>query len=236
LTASYALNAGSAFGLATGSTYPITASQSISSSWSRITDIGNPNIDYAPLFNASLIGTNGGGTSLFAFNTATGSFRATLFLGPLTGSSYGTASFANSASYALTASTWQYLHTMHPKAGWTVTDNTTAYYGWYDDRTSVYNNAKMYIPFNGTLRQMVVKVLVTATLGSAELVHHEANINGIGSLMVSASWNTAFLTASASGSYSVSQGDWIALKIVTPTFVTDPGGVRVHATFGFTTP
>jgi len=104
LTASYVLNSGTSFGLATGSTYPITSSQSVSSSWSRITDIGNPNIDYAPLLNASLIGTNGGGTSIFAFNPATGSFRATLFLGALTGSSYGTASFANSSSYALTAS------------------------------------------------------------------------------------------------------------------------------------
>jgi hypothetical protein len=104
ITASYALNAGTSFGLATGSTYPITSSQSVSSSWSRITDIGNANVEYAPLLNASLIGTNGGGTSIFAFNTATGSFRATLFLGSLTGSSYGTASFANSSSYALTAS------------------------------------------------------------------------------------------------------------------------------------
>lgn len=135
------------------------------------------------------------------------------------------------------AALWFYK-SMHPKAAWTATDGATRFWGEYDDSTSVQTNAVWRVPFACTATNLAVKVSVTGTLGSAENVAHQLLVNGstVG-LATTNAWNLAgprwFTVA---GSLSLAAGDVITLQVITPTFTTDPTGVRVDWTVNGTIP
>jgi len=103
VTASYALNAGSAFGLATGSTYPITSSQSVTASYWNSSSINSwaANNFQSKIATGSLLPI----TSSQSL-TASYALNAGAGGGLATGSTYPiTASQALTASYALNAGT-----------------------------------------------------------------------------------------------------------------------------------
>jgi hypothetical protein len=70
------------------SSYAISASHAITSSYSRLSvsssvvDIGNPNTNYAIVFQdgRNLLFTNGGSTSLFSINPSTGSIKSSMLI------------------------------------------------------------------------------------------------------------------------------------------------------------
>jgi len=135
------------------------------------------------------------------------------------------------------AGLWFYK-SMHPKAAWTATDAATRFWGEYDDSTSVQTNAVWRVPFDCTVTNLAVKVSVTGTLGSAENVAHQLLKNGATvALATTNAWNLAgprWFTAA--GSLSLTAGDVVVLQVITPTFTTDPTGVRIDWTMNGTTP
>lgn len=132
---------------------------------------------------------------------------------------------------------WFYK-SMHPKSAWTATDLATRFWGEYDDNTSIQTNAVWRVPFACTATNLSVKVNVSGTLGSAENVAHQLLVNGstVG-LATTNAWNLAGPRwFNVSGSLSLAAGDVIVLQVLTPTFATDPTGVRIDWTVNGTTP
>lgn len=90
--------------------------------------------------------------------------------------------------------------------------------------SSTYDNQKIYVPANGTIKKLFVRVRVSGTLGTTESVVHKISINGAAGTGtgVSLTYDTVNNIGSSTESISVSAGDYIALVFTTPTWSTPP--------------
>src|SRR5688572_4584364 len=105
-------------------------------------------------------------------------------------------------------------------------DATTYYVGAQFPRGNVSNWDEAYIevPKAGTIKRFHLKVLINSTLGTAEDVLHYIQVNDTtDTLIATLDYDTARQNNhNTSVSLAVSAGDRIALKIVTPTWATNP--------------
>lgn len=121
-------------------------------------------------------------------------------------------------------------------AGLSPADATTYYFGWFQSAglpTSETGTTRIYIPRSGVLR----KVYFTSnpfTTGTSETSTFSIRLNGTTDTTITstAAFNTAPFTASnTSMSVTLSSGDYITIKWVTPTWVTNPTNITMMATF-----
>ena len=93
--------------------------------------------------------------------------------------------------------------------------------------------ARIYIPKAGTLKVVYIYVSIGGTLGTTETVSAYVRLNNTTdtTITTTATWDNANTVMSKTDlAISVAQGDYIAIKIVTPTWVTNPTGVRLSGT------
>lgn len=123
---------------------------------------------------------------------------------------------------------------LYPLSSSTPADSTTYFIGI--PTTSAislmvtYNLASIEVPKAGTIKRVFAKVRVLGTLGTGETVQHFIRINDttdVGQV------DLAYTAVQQSGANSVvSQavvaGDMLALKIVTPAWVTNPTSVVIY--------
>lgn len=113
-------------------------------------------------------------------------------------------------------------------------DSTTYYFTLTADAAPVsvtYNNVKIAIPKTGILRRFDILVRVAGALGSAETVSHFVRINDTTDVgQIDCSYNVAAQNFSAVINQAVTAGDFVAIKVVTPAWVTNPTTVRNVAT------
>jgi hypothetical protein len=117
-----------------------------------------------------------------------------------------------------------------PSAIFTVADGTTYHVGNSDGGNKTdFDREKVYIPVAGEIYGFVVKVRVAGTLASTENVTHQVRLNGttdVGSTL--GTWDAVNGWHAQSGmATNVSAGDFVSLKVVTPTWVTDPTSTQV---------
>jgi hypothetical protein len=93
-----------------------------------------------------------------------------------------------------------------------------------------YNDFYMQIPVTGTITVCTIDILILGVLGSSQWVQAQFYINGSDSIILT---NTLRMDASristrvGSLSRAVTAGDLIALKLIMPTFTTNPTTVHV---------
>lgn len=92
---------------------------------------------------------------------------------------------------------------------------------------------KSVIPYEGTITDITLAVLVGATPGSSEAVTIELMVNNVSKATLTSSitfdqsantWKTATYTVSV----PIVKGDLVEIKITTPTWATNPIGVGYH--------
>lgn len=93
---------------------------------------------------------------------------------------------------------------------------------------TTYGNIKVMVPRTGTVKTMYLKVRVQGVLGTTELVTNALRLNDTTdfagtNFTYSAAVQDAIVT---SANQAVVQGDYIALKVATPTWVTNPTGIK----------
>lgn len=249
VTASFALNAGGG----TGVGFPFTGSAQVTGSMgitgslevtggvtaslqgtaSHATSIGvvrtNINATYYPTFVDSSNAATGSEqlytAADIAFNPNRGSIQALSISGSLTGSLFGTASFATSASFAADTTT-QYatLTFFHNE----VTHNAqTKYFGGVPVAPT---NASSYIgiiaPFKSVITSAGISVFTSTTdAGSTVAPYLYVNDVSITQLAQSFTLNTAYQAATASLSTLVQKGDQITIQLQ-----EGGGGAAVYAT------
>lgn len=249
VTASFALNAGGG----TGVGFPFTGSAQVTGSMgitgslevtggvtaslqgtaSHATSIGvvrtNINATYYPTFVDSSNAATGSEqlytAANIAFNPNRGSIQALSISGSLTGSLFGTASFATSASFAADTTT-QYatLTFFHNE----VTHNAqTKYFGGVPVAPT---NASSYIgiiaPFKSVITSAGISVFTSTTdAGSTVAPYLYVNDVSITQLAQSFTLNTAYQAATASLSTLVQKGDQITIQLQ-----EGGGGAAVYAT------
>lgn len=249
VTASFALNAGGG----TGVGFPFTGSAQVTGSMgitgslqvtggvtaslqgtaSHATSIGvvrtNINATYYPTFvDSSNVAT--GSEQLYtaadiAFNPNRGSIQALSISGSLTGSLFGTASFATSASFAADTTT-QYatLTFFHNE----VTHNAqTKYFGGVPAApTNAASDIGIIVPFKSIITSAGVSVYTSTTdAGSTVAPYLYVNDVSITQLAQSFTLNTAYQAATASLSTLVQKGDQITIQLL-----EGGSGAAVYAT------
>ena len=137
---------------------------------------------------------------------------------------------------------WKQLDTAAPSTtdGYTLTGNSpvslspldaTNYSNGGNVLSSLnYDDVKIYVPKNGTIKSLFLKVNVAGTLGTGEQVNHTIIINnntntGRIPLTYTAAHNEGL---NDSVETSVTRGDYLAVRIVAPTWVTNPTTVRYY--------
>lgn len=111
--------------------------------------------------------------------------------------------------------------------------DATSYY-WGSDLglglNTTWDQATIDIPKAGTLKRVFVKIRVAGTLGSGEAVSHYIRVNDSTDVSVNttATWDTAVTNIAANVSQALAVGDRVALKVTTPTWVTNPTSVRTY--------
>lgn len=109
-------------------------------------------------------------------------------------------------------------------------DAATNYFSFETIFNASYARMKIAIPISGTIQRIDVKVHVAGTLASAELVDFYARLNDATDVgPVSFSNDAVHTSGFAVVSQAVVAGDFIAAKIVAPTWATNPTGVRYWA-------
>lgn len=102
--------------------------------------------------------------------------------------------------------------------------DSTTYFVCTTNLRSTFSEAQIRIPVTGTITSFWVKVSRTAATGSAEDVTYYLRLNDTtdyGSIVDQ--WDAQFTDVASTGlSIAVTAGDYIALKVVTPAWVTNP--------------
>jgi 4-hydroxyphenylpyruvate dioxygenase-like putative hemolysin len=110
-------------------------------------------------------------------------------------------------------------------------DSTTYYWGADigAGMATVHDNAHIYIPRAGTLKSWWFKLRITGTLGTAETVSHYLRLNDTTDFGQSdTTYDAATRNLVVTGlSQAVAAGDGIAVKVVTPAWVTNPTQVTM---------
>lgn len=90
-----------------------------------------------------------------------------------------------------------------------------------------YSQASIIVPKAGLVRALTGKVRI-GTPGSGEAVAHYVRVNdAVDSAVTNAAYNANdVLISNFNLAVPVAQGDTLAVKIVAPTWVTNPAGVR----------
>lgn len=117
-------------------------------------------------------------------------------------------------------------------------DATTYYAGsaehalaWTTETTSGVH--RIYVPKTGTISAVYLYVRIGGTIGTAENVGLYLRLNDATDITISATstWNTADVSVSNNAlTQAVTQSNFLELKIVTPTWVTNPTSVRFAGT------
>lgn len=112
-------------------------------------------------------------------------------------------------------------------------DGTTYYAGMWPGLTGGYTNASIRIPKTGTLKAMQLRVWCQTAVGSSEGVPFAIRYNDTSDFATQNLKLTNAVTQSITTglSQSVVAGDFVALKIASPTWVTNPTGVYVVGNF-----
>lgn len=94
--------------------------------------------------------------------------------------------------------------------------------------TETYDQVKVEVPKAGTIKRVSLKVRVSGTLGSGETVSHYIRLNDTTDVgQIDTTYDAATRNVvNTSVSQAVVAGDFIALKIVGPTWATNPTNVR----------
>lgn len=106
-------------------------------------------------------------------------------------------------------------------------DGTTYYFGSGGvQNTTTYSQASILIPRTGTITRWFLKVIVAST-GSAETVQHFLRINdSTDTGQINLTYDAASpMSLNTTINQAVTQGDSLAVKIVSPTWATEPAGV-----------
>lgn len=113
-------------------------------------------------------------------------------------------------------------------------DSTTYYVGGNPrgNPSTTYSSVQYIAPIAGTVTKAVYAVTVSGTLGTTEDVTLSVRVaDTTDSATTAQDWDTAYRsTASADLSVAVAAGDTIAVKIVTPAWVTNPTTVIIDCT------
>lgn len=98
--------------------------------------------------------------------------------------------------------------------------------------TTLVDRAKIVVPKSGTIKRIEVKFFVNGTLGSAETVTLGAVVNGgtASSTFTTALNATNVFASNTSASTAVTAGDFVAIVMECPTWVTNPTSVYIDAT------
>lgn len=106
--------------------------------------------------------------------------------------------------------------------------STTSFYT-YQVGLNTFVLCRIPIPISGTLVRVDIKISVAGTLGSGETVQHFARINdSVDVGQVDLAYNATHVAGSAVASQAVVEGDFIAIKVVHPAWVTTPTTVRYY--------
>lgn len=124
-----------------------------------------------------------------------------------------------------------YLITLNLAVGNSPADGQTLYLG-ADTAVfrTTYADASLRIPRAGTLKNVYVKVIVAGTLGTTENVTLSIRINDTTDVALGTmTWAAVSTGLNANVSQAVAAGDTFVLKIVCPTWATNPTTVRLWA-------
>lgn len=130
---------------------------------------------------------------------------------------------ANVKGYTMTF--WAGVTTINPA------DDTTYFVGsmYSLGAQTAWTNVSTYVPISGTIRRAVFKIRIASTLGSSEDVSHYIRVNDTtDSAVTNIDYDKTFIEAiSGTLNTPVVAGDLIALKIVTPAWLTNPVTVAI---------
>jgi len=114
--------------------------------------------------------------------------------------------------------------------------NSTSYYfggDLIDVNTTSFDTAKIEVPRSGTIKRIYIKQnLPSGNLGSGEPVVHKVCVNTSTNCFGSSSFAYNAVTTSGSDitlNQAVSAGDTVAIRVLTPAWVTRPSNVRWYA-------
>lgn len=147
----------------------------------------------------------------------------------------GTLSNQTDLQAALNAKTDLYVLTFYNSSLGLGQDGVTTFLGQCGTASTSlatgYNNVKVAIPFTGTVVAVTMNFFVNTLLGSNEPVPVSLNKNnGTTSLLGNMDWSQNVGQALYSGlNFAVTQGDFLALSIVQPNWVTNPQGIFMSA-------
>jgi hypothetical protein len=116
--------------------------------------------------------------------------------------------------------------------GFSPADATTYYAGLVSaEASTTYAHVKLKIPKAGTVKRWDLKVRPRTVTGTGETVSHYLRLNDATDFgQIDTTYDAANKEAAATGlSQAVAAGDDIALKIVAPTWATNPTGVQILA-------
>jgi len=106
--------------------------------------------------------------------------------------------------------------------------SSTSFYS-YQVALNTFTLCRIPIPIPGTLVRVDIKVSVSGTLGSGETVQHFARINdSVDVGQVDLAYDATHVAGSAVASHAVVAGDFIAIKVIHPAWVTSPTTVRYY--------
>jgi hypothetical protein len=117
-------------------------------------------------------------------------------------------------------------------AAWNPADAQTVFVGSnIVGIAGTWNDARVEVPKAGVIRRIWYNVRVNGTLGSGETVQHFLRLNDATDFALA---NGTYAAAqqnlvNANFGQVVAAGDYIASKIVTPTFVNNPTNVFIYA-------
>lgn len=115
-------------------------------------------------------------------------------------------------------------------------DGETQYYGNNASWTDIASIFRVYVPKAGTITRIDLNVLA-AGVGSSESVSAYLRINNTTDVTISTAIDMSSILSnfSATPSQAISAGDYIEIKFVFPTFVTNPTLVFSNASVYVTT-
>jgi hypothetical protein len=122
-----------------------------------------------------------------------------------------------------------YTISWFPGSGSAPADGVTRYgSGWNIDLVSTYDDMKLQVPKTGTLKSVNYRCRITGTTASSELVNHYIRVNGTTDVANSSfAYNAADTFGVASDvNVTLTAGDYIAFKLVAPTWATNPTALR----------
>ncbi len=125
-----------------------------------------------------------------------------------------------------------YVLQTYPVSNLTWSSSTTYYFGTNPSQTSIYDTAKIEIPKAGTIKRITVRAQ-TSVAGSSEATPVYVRLNNttdVGTISLNMSSSPPIRATDSSVSQAVSAGDFIAIKVATPSYATAPTNCQLIAT------